>query len=178
MLRRCHQDIAMRTRKKIRASCRSRPNTEDRPPSPENSPPPNSMPNRPAPRKPAASPPSRPPPRLKKPPPPIPEPIPGLPGWVAVRLNGSAVPGAVDVEGGAEKVRVPREPTLDPPPMRASAEETTSTDGSATDRTTAIAWTIMRMRCVNVMFVSQDPRHGEVPLRWAGLPKSEAVPQG
>jgi len=80
------------------------------------------------------------PPRLKKPPPAAAgAPIPGLPGWVMVRLNGVAVPGAVDVEGGAEKVRVPREPELDPPPIRASAEETTSIDGRATERTIAIA---------------------------------------
>ena len=60
--------------------------------------------------------------RLKKPPPAVrARPVPGLPGWVMVRLNGCAVPGAVEVLGGAEKVRVPREPELMPPPMRASA---------------------------------------------------------
>ena len=51
--------------------------------------------------------------RLKKPPPAAAgAPIPGLPGWVMVRLNGCAVPGAVDVLGGAENVRAPREPEL------------------------------------------------------------------
>jgi hypothetical protein len=56
-----------------------------------------------------------------------------------VRLNGCAVPGAVDVRGGAEKVRVPREPELNPPPARASAGDTASISGSANDKTTAIA---------------------------------------
>ena len=51
-----------------------------------------------------------PPGRLKKPPPAVDVPTPGLPGWVNVRLNGCAEPGAVDVLGGAEKVRVPRDP--------------------------------------------------------------------
>ena len=47
---------------------------------------------------------------------------PRLPGCVNVRLNGCAAPGAVDVLGGAEKVRAPREPELTPPPTRASAD--------------------------------------------------------
>jgi hypothetical protein len=84
-----------------------------------------------------------------------------------VRLNGVAVPGAVDVEGGAEKVRVPREPELDPPPIRASAEETTSIDGRATARTIAIAWTITRRRCVNLMLVSQKSPAWGMLLTWA-----------
>ena len=45
----------------------------------------------------------------------------GLPGWVMVRFMGCVVPGAVVVDGGAEKVREPRDPELPPPPMRASA---------------------------------------------------------
>ena len=64
---------------------------------------------------------------------------PGLPGWVKVRLNGCAAPGAVDVLGGAEKVRAPRDPELTPPPTRASAGETADIKGNASDRTTAIA---------------------------------------
>ena len=55
--------------------------------------------------------------------------MPGLPGWVKVRLIGCAVPGAVDVVGGAEKVREPREPELQPPPTRASADEIAITSG-------------------------------------------------
>ena len=102
-------------------------------------PPPNNMPSRPAPRKPAARPPSRPLPGLLKNPPPVVAPIPGLPGCVTVRLNGDAVPGAVDVLGGAEKVRVPLEPELSPPPTRASAAETASINGNASAKTTAIA---------------------------------------
>src|SRR5262249_60277302 len=88
------------------------------PPTPPNSPPPNSMPSSPAPRNPAASPPSR-PGRLKNPPPGAPKF--GLPGWVMVRLNGCAVFGAVDVLGGAENVRPPRDPELAPPPTRPPA---------------------------------------------------------
>ncbi len=73
--------------------------------------------------------------RLKKPPPAAAgAPNPGLPGWVMVRLNGCAVPGAVEVLGGAENVRAPREPELMPPPIRASADETASINGSASDR--------------------------------------------
>ena len=40
-----------------------------------------------------------------------------------VRLNGCAALGAVEVLGGAENVRAPREPELKPPPTRASAGE-------------------------------------------------------
>ena len=128
-------------------------------------PPPNSMPSRPAPRKPAARPPSMPlPGRLKKPPPAAGAPIPGLPGWVMVRLNGCAVPGAVDVLGGAENVRAPREPELTPPPTRASADEMASINGSASDRTTAIAWTMPRARCVNFMCIFlKSPAGGSAP---------------
>jgi hypothetical protein len=55
---------------------------------------------------------------------------------VKVRFNGCAALGAVDVLGGAEKVRVPLEPMLEPPPIRASADGTTNIKGSANDRTT------------------------------------------
>src|SRR3974390_106723 len=114
------------------------------------------MPSRPAPRKPAARPPSRPRPgRLKKPPPAgVEVPSPGLPGWVKGRLKGCAVPGAVEVEGGGEKVRVPRDPELKPPPTRASADETVPASGTASARVTVIAWTIARARWVNFMLVS------------------------
>jgi hypothetical protein len=66
-----------------------------------------------------------------------------------VRLNGCAVPGAVEVLGGAENVRAPREPELTPPPIRASAAETASNNGNANDKTTAITSTKPRLRCVN-----------------------------
>ena len=79
-----------------------------------------------------------PPGRLNNPPPAAEVPIPGLPGWPNVRLSGCAVPGAVDVLGGAENVRIPREPELKPPPTRASADGAASS-GSANDKTTAIA---------------------------------------
>jgi hypothetical protein len=78
-------------------------------------------------------------PGLLKKPPPAGVPRPGLPGWAKVRLNGCAVPGAVDVLGGAENVRAPREPELRPPPIRASADEIVSIMGTASDKTTAIA---------------------------------------
>ncbi len=140
----------------IKPICRIRPKIDDNPPSPENMPPPNNMPSRPAPRKPAARPPSRPRPDPLKNPPPAAAgaPKPGLPGWVMVRLNGCAVPGAVDVLGGAENVRAPREPELMPPPIRASADETANINGKANDKTTAMARTMPRARCVNLMAIS------------------------
>src|SRR6201999_2245013 len=154
-------------------TCRIRPRMDEKPPSPENRPPPNSMPNRPAPRKPAASPPSRTPPgRLKKPPP-TGAPVLGLPGCEKVRLNGCAVPGAVCVDGGAEKVRPPREPDENPPPTRASAEETAITAGSANAITTATAFTSPCIHCEKFMVSPQSPRQGEAPLRWAVLHKCE-----
>jgi hypothetical protein len=91
-----------------------------------------------------------------------------------VRLNGCAAVGAVDVLGGAENVRPPREPELPPPPTRASAAEMASIKGNANDKTTAIAWTMPRVRCVNFMSVSLSPRQGEARLRWAPLLKSES----
>src|SRR5580658_9768256 len=146
----------------IKPICSIRPRIDDNPPSPENIPPPNNMPNRPAPRKPAARPPSRPPPgRLKNPPPtPAGAPSPGLAGSVMVRLNGCAVPGAVEVLGGAENVRAPREPELIPPPIRASADEIASVNGKPNDKTTAIARKRPRPRCVNFIAVSSGPRQG------------------
>jgi hypothetical protein len=56
-----------------------------------------------------------------------------------VRLSGCALPGAVEVLGGAENVRAPREPELKLPPTRASADEMANTNGTASDRTTAMA---------------------------------------
>src|SRR5450755_2147020 len=161
----------------IKPICRIRPKIDDNPPSPENMPPPNNMPSRPAPRKPAARPPSRPRPDPLKNPPPAAAgaPKPGLPGWVMVRLNGWAADGAVDVLGGAENVRAPREPELMPPPTLASADEIANINGSASDRTTAIALTMPRARCVKYMSCSLNPRQGEAPLTWAVLPKSEAT---
>src|SRR5258705_5542242 len=161
----------------IKPTCRIRPKIDAIPPSPPNIPPPNNMPNRPAPRKPAARPPSMPMQgRLKKPPPAAAgAPTPGLPGCVKVRLNGWAVPGAVEVLGGAENVRPPREPELLPPPTRASADEIATTTGSATAKTTAIALTRPSARCVNFMSLFLHPRQGEALLRWAALPKTEAI---
>jgi hypothetical protein len=98
--------------------------------------------------------------RLKNPPP-AGEPRPGLPGWVKVRLNGCAALGAVEVLGGAENVRDPRDPELMPPPTLASADETASMTGNASDKMTAIVWTMPRARCVKFMSVSSNPREGE-----------------
>src|SRR6266481_1117419 len=142
----------------IKPICRIRPKIDDNPPSPPNIPPPNNMPS-----------------RLKKPPPAAGAPNPGLPGWVKVRLNGCAVLGAVEVLGGAENVRAPREPELMPPPTRASADEMVSINGSASDKTTAIALTMPRVCCVNFMSLFLSPRQGDAPLRWAARPKSEAI---
>src|SRR5689334_277526 len=157
-----------------------RPRIDDSPPRPENNPPPNRSPNRPAPRKPAARPPSK-PPRLKKPPParlkkpPLDEFVPGLPGWVKVRLNGWAVVGAVVVEGGAEKVRAPREPEEDPPPTRASAELIASVAGSASDSTMATALMSPRTRKVGVISVFPKSPVRELPLRWAGIDERKGI---
>jgi hypothetical protein len=78
-----------------------------------------------------------------------------------VRLNGCAVPGAVEVLGGAENVRPPREPELMPPPALASADEIASIVGTANDKTTAIAWIRPRVRCVIFMSVSSVPGTGK-----------------
>ena len=105
--------------------------------------------------------------RLKKPPLAAPAaagaPIPGLPGWVKVRFMGCAALGAVVVLGGAEKVRDPREPELPPPPTRASAAEIAIAKGTANERTTAIARTIPRVRCVKFMSFSSIPGMGKRP---------------
>jgi hypothetical protein len=82
---------------------------------------------------------------------------------VKVRLKGCAVPGAVDVEGGAEKVREPREPELKPPPTRASAEDIARTVGSASARATAMAWTTPRIRNENFMSLVLIPGMGNAP---------------
>jgi hypothetical protein len=71
-----------------------------------------------------------------------------------VRLKGCALPGAVEVLGGAEKVRAPREPELMPPPIRASADEIADSNGSASAKVTAIALTMPQARCVNFMTIS------------------------
>jgi hypothetical protein len=78
-------------------------------------------------------------------------------------LNGEAMPGAVEVDGGAEKVREPREPDEKPPPMRASADEIASAVGSASASTTAMVFTRLRLRCEKFMFVSQIPGRGKRP---------------
>src|SRR5436305_10252030 len=91
-----------------------------------------------------------------------------------VRLKGCAAFGAVDVLGGAEKVRPPREPELPPPPTRASAAETASITGKPSARTTASVLNRPRLRCVKFMVVPLFPRQGEAPLTWAPLPKREA----
>jgi hypothetical protein len=82
-----------------------------------------------------------------------------------VRLNGFAAFGAVVVEGGAEKVREPRDPELEPPPTRASASEAAIIVGTANERTTAIAWIMPRVRWVNLIALSSNPRHGESALK-------------
>ena len=90
---------------------------------------------------------------------------PGLPGWVMVRLNGCAALGAVDVLGGIEKVRDPREPELKPPPMRASAGDMMESVGSASDKTTAMAWTNLRPLSVNFMCLFPIPGRGKRPFK-------------
>jgi hypothetical protein len=81
-----------------------------------------------------------------------------------VRLNGCAAFGAVDVLGGAEKVRAPRDPELTPPPIRASADETAATRGNASDKAMAIACMVPRARCVNFMAIFlKSPAWGNAP---------------
>jgi hypothetical protein len=63
----------------------------------------------------------------------------GLLGWLNVRLNGCAVPGAVEVLGGIEKVREPRDPDEKPPPTRASAGCIAESAGMASASATAMA---------------------------------------
>jgi hypothetical protein len=82
---------------------------------------------------------------------------------VNVRLNGCAALGAVDVLGGAENVRVPRDPELNPPPIRASAGEAADINGSASDKTTARALIMARPRWVNLMAFSSIPGRGKRP---------------
>ena len=48
-------------------------------------------------------------------------------------------------------------------------------NGTATDITIAIVRIIPRAVCVKFMSFSSFPDIGEVPLRWAGPPKSEAA---
>lgn len=81
-----------------------------------------------------------------------------------VRLNGCAMLGAVEVLGGAENVRAPREPEPKPPPIRASAGEIAAANGTASASATAIAWTRPRARCVNFMSIpSKIPGRGSAP---------------
>src|SRR5690348_2745763 len=106
--------------------------SEPNPPMPPKKPWPNSSPNRPAPRKPAASPPNRP---LPKKPGRVAVPLPNgdvARGWVMLRWIGET-DGAVRVDEGAEKVRIPRLPPENPPPARAlAASPETSTRAVAT----------------------------------------------
>lgn len=75
-------------------------------------------------------------------------------------MNCEVEPGAVVVDGGAEKVREPREPDDMPPPTRASADEIASAVGSASASTTTIVLKSLRERCEKFMFVSQIPGMG------------------
>jgi len=86
--------------------------------------------------------------------------MPVLPGWLKVRLNGCAALGAVEVLGGAENVRAPREPELIPPPIRASAAAIIIT-GKASVSTTAKGFRSPRKRCMNLMVVSSVPGKGK-----------------
>jgi hypothetical protein len=52
-------------------------------------------------------------------------------------LKGCAVPGAVEVLGGVEKLRDPRDPEEKPPPMRASAADIVASVGMASAIITA-----------------------------------------
>jgi hypothetical protein len=78
-----------------------------------------------------------------------------------VRSIGRAAFGAVGVLDGAEKVRVPRDPELLPPPTRASAAEPIArTIGKAKERATASALVKLRVRCKIVMSYPSLPGRG------------------
>jgi hypothetical protein len=47
-----------------------------------------------------------------------------------------------------------------PPPTRASADEIASVNGNASDKTTATAWTMPRVRCEKFMFIPSSPAGG------------------
>jgi hypothetical protein len=88
-------------------------------------------------------------------------------------LNGEAVPGAVEVLGGMEKEREPREPDEKPPPMRASAGVIADSVGIASASKTAIACMALRVGLTKFMLFPK-PLKRAAPLTWAELPKSEA----
>ena len=90
-----------------------------------------------------------------------------------LRLNGEAVPGAVDVLGGIENEREPRDPDEKPPPMRASAGAITDSVGIASASMMAIVCTALRIGLTKFMLFPK-PLKGAASLRWADLPKSEA----
>src|SRR5579885_587640 len=113
--------------------------SEPKPPMPPKKPWPNSRPNRPAPRKPAAKPPNR-PGRVA-------ELVPKgelARGCVMLRWIGET-DGAVRVEDGAEKVRMPRLPPEKPPPARALAASP-----ETSIRAVAIAASAINQRCRNM----------------------------
>src|SRR5262245_35496589 len=135
---------------------------EAKPPRPPNRLPPNSMPSRPAPRKPAAKPPSMPMPGRLKNPPPVWGAVVGAVGCACVRCIGCVAVGAVLVDGGAEKVREPREPELEPPPTRASAtDEIATAAGNASAVSTAKVLKDARMRFADIIVNPFRPRHGD-----------------
>src|SRR5689334_11630084 len=68
-----------------------------------------------------------------------------------VRSNGRAALGAVLVDGGADQVRIPREPDEKPPPARASACDTASAVGRASASATAAILKSAVKRLENLM---------------------------
>ena len=72
-----------------------------------------------------------------------------------VRWNGEA-DGAVDVDGGAEKLRLPRLPELKPPPIRASAGAASK---ASVETTATIA--INARKPKRNMWFSRNSRHPE-----------------
>jgi hypothetical protein len=91
-----------------------------------------------------------------------------------VRCIGCAALGAVLVVGGAENVREPREPELEPPPTRASAIDEIATDtGRASAASTAKVLKEARKRFEDIIVNSYSPRHGDAVIRWACDGESE-----
>jgi hypothetical protein len=84
---------------------------------------------------------------------------------------GCAALGAVLVEGGAEYVREPREPELEPPPTRASAIDETATDtGKASAASTAKVLKDALMRFEDIIVDPYRPRHGGAAHK-VGMPR-------
>src|SRR5579872_4167803 len=88
-----------------------------------------------------------------------------------VRSNGRAALGAVLVAGGADQVRMPREPDEKPPPARASACDTTSAVGIASASATAATLNSAVNRLENLIVSTLSIPDGISSRIWASQPR-------